>query len=74
MSTLFSSSWPIDRIISGATTSGQSGLGSDGNKELLGIPQSSSVTGITSSEKQSLPTGQKRARNLSRRQQYYDRL
>ena len=34
-STLFSSIWPIDRILSGATTQGQSRPGSDGNE---GIP------------------------------------
>ena len=31
--------------LSGATTPGQSGPGSDGNKEVLHIPQSSSITG-----------------------------
>ena len=33
--------WPIDRTLSGATTLGQSGLGSNGNKRVLHIPQSS---------------------------------
>ena len=35
ISTQFSSIWPIDRTLSGATTPGYSG--SDGNKKLLGI-------------------------------------
>ena len=35
---------PIDRTLSGATTPGQSGPGSDGNKGVLCIPQSSSIT------------------------------
>ena len=39
--------WPIDRTLSGATTPGQSGLGSDGNEEVLHIPQSSSFTGAS---------------------------
>ena len=40
INTQYSSIWPIDRTLSGATTSGQSGLGSDGNKGVLRIPQS----------------------------------
>ena len=39
----FSFIYPIDRTLSGATTSGQSGLGSDGNKGVLHIPQSSRI-------------------------------
>ena len=35
---LFSSSRPIDTVLSGATTPGQSGTGSDGNEGLLRIP------------------------------------
>ena len=35
--------WPIDRTLSGATTLGQSGPGSDGNEGVLCIPQSSSI-------------------------------
>ena len=31
--------WPIDRTLSGATTLGQNGLGSNGNKGVLHIPQ-----------------------------------
>ena len=38
ISTQFSSIRPIDRTLSGATTSGESGPGSDGNKEVLCIP------------------------------------
>ena len=45
ISTLFSSIWPIDRTLSGATTPSQSGPGSDGNEGVLRIPQSSSITG-----------------------------
>ena len=38
ISTQFSSIWPIDRALSGATTQGQSELGSDGNEGVLRIP------------------------------------
>ena len=41
----FSSIWPIDRTLSGATTLGQSGPGSDGNEGVLRILQSSCITG-----------------------------
>ena len=44
ISTQFSSIWPIDRTLSGATIPGQSGPRSDGNKGVLCIPQSSSIT------------------------------
>ena len=44
ISTQFSSIWPIDWTLSGATTTGQSGPGSDGNKGILRILQSSSIT------------------------------
>ena len=47
-STQFSSIWPIDRTFSGATTLGQSGIGSDGNEGVLRVPQSSSNTGTSS--------------------------
>ena len=40
----FSSIWPIDRILSGATTSAHSEPDSDCNKGVLCIPQSSSIT------------------------------
>ena len=35
---------PIDRALSGVATLGQSGPGSNGNKGVLYIPQSSSIT------------------------------
>ena len=44
ISTQFSSVRPIDRTLSGATIPGLSGLGSDGDKEILRIPQNSSIT------------------------------
>ena len=46
----FSSIYPIDRALSGATNPGQSGHGSDGNEEVLRIPQSSSNTGTSPSD------------------------
>ena len=45
-----SSIWLIDRTLSGATTSGQSGPWSNGNKEVLRVPQSSSITGTLPSD------------------------
>ena len=39
-----SSIWPINRTLSGATTPGLSGPGSDGNERVLCIPYSSSIT------------------------------
>ena len=50
ISILFSSIWPIDKTLSGATTPGQSEPGSDGNEWVLRIPQSSSITGTSSSD------------------------
>ena len=47
INTQFSSIWPIDRTLSGATTPGQSGPGSDGFDRILHIPQSASLTGIS---------------------------
>ena len=44
LSTQFSSIWPIDRTLSGATSPGQSVSGSDVNKKVLWILQSSSIT------------------------------
>ena len=35
---------PVDTTLSGATTPSQSGPGSDGNEEVLCIPQSSNIT------------------------------
>ena len=46
----FSSIWLLDRSLSGATTPSQSGPGSDGNKGVLRIPQSSSITGTSLSD------------------------
>ena len=46
----FRSIWPIDRALSGATALGQSGPGSDGNKGVLHIPQSSTITGALLSD------------------------
>ena len=40
----------IDRILSGVTTPGQNGPGSNGNEGLLHIPLSSSITGASSSD------------------------
>ena len=45
-----SSIWPIDMTLSGATTPGQSGPGSDGNEGVLRIPQNSSITGASLSD------------------------
>ena len=45
-----SSIWPIDRSLLGATTPGQSGPGSDGNKVVLSILQSSNITGAYPSD------------------------
>ena len=46
----FSSIWPIDRTLSGTTTSGQCGPGNDGNEGVLRIPQSFSITGTSPSD------------------------
>ena len=46
----FSSIWPIDKTLSGATTPGQSGLGSHGNVGVLCILQSSSITRTSPSD------------------------
>ena len=40
----------IDRTLSGAITPGLSGPGSYGNKEVLRVPQSSSITGASPSD------------------------
>ena len=45
-----SSIWPIVRTLSGATTKGQCGPGSNSNEGVLLIPQSSSITGTSSSD------------------------
>ena len=46
----FSSIWPIDRTLSGATIPSQSGPGSNGNEGVLCIPQSSNITGTSPSD------------------------
>ena len=43
--TQFSSIWPIDKTLSGASTPVPSGLSSDDNEEVLRIHQSPSITG-----------------------------
>ena len=50
ISSQFSSIWPIDRTLSGATTPGQSEPGSDGNEGIHRIPQSSSITRTSPSD------------------------
>ena len=50
MSAQFSSIWPIDKPLSGATTVDQSEPDSDGNKGILRIPQSSRITVATASD------------------------
>ena len=42
--------WPIDRTLSGATTLGQSGPGSNGIEGVLSVLQSSSITGASPSD------------------------
>ena len=46
----FGSIWPIDKTLLGATTQGQSRPGSNGNEGVLCIPQSSRITGISTSD------------------------
>ena len=46
----FSSIWPIDRSLSGATTPSQSGSVNNGNERVLYIPQSFSITGTSPSD------------------------
>ena len=48
--TQFSSTWPIDRTLSGTTSPRQSGYVSDNNEGVLCIPQSSSITGTSTSD------------------------
>ena len=50
ISTQFFSIWAMDRTLSGATTPNQSGPESDGNKGVLRISQSSSITGTLPSD------------------------
>ena len=42
--------WHIVRTLSGATSPGRSGPRSDGIEEVLRIPQSSSITGVSPSD------------------------
>ena len=46
----FSSIWPMDRTLSGATTLSQNGTGSNGNEEVHCIPQISNITGTSPSD------------------------
>ena len=46
ISTQFSSIWPIYKPLSGTTTLGQSGPGSDGNERVLSILQSRNAVGV----------------------------
>ena len=55
--TQFSSIWPIDRTLSGATTPGQSKSGSDDNEGVLHIPQNSNITGTSPSDSLVLYSG-----------------
>ena len=48
--TQFSSIWSIDKTLPGATTLSQSEPGSDSKEGVLRIPQSSSMTGTSSSD------------------------
>ena len=48
--TQFSSIWPIDSTLSGATTPGQSGPAIDGNKGVLRISKSSNITEVSPSD------------------------
>ena len=50
ISTQFSSICPIDRNLSGATTLSHSEPGNEGNGGVLRIPQSSNITGASSSD------------------------
>ena len=50
MSTQFSFIWHIDMTLSGATTPVQSSPRSDGNEEVLCIPQSFGITGTSPSD------------------------
>ena len=50
ISTQITCIWPIVRTLSGVTTPSQSGPGSDGNKGVLHIPQSSFINGASSSD------------------------
>ena len=49
-----SSIWPIDKTLSGATTLGQSGAGSDVNEGIRLILKGSSITGKNTAKMQSV--------------------
>ena len=68
MSTLFSLIWPIDRTVSGATTPGQRRPVGDGNKGVLHIHQSSSITGASLSDCFSSYSGHSWVRGLTPQQ------
>ena len=50
-----SSIWPIDRTLSAATTTDQSGPGSNGNEQVLHILQSSKTAALPSNSLMSYP-------------------
>ena len=50
VSTQISYIWPINRTLSGTTTPDQNGPESGGNERVLRIPQSSSITGTSTSD------------------------
>ena len=50
MITLFSSTWPIDKTLSGDSILDQRVPGSDDNEGVHRIPQSSSITGTSPSD------------------------
>ena len=50
ISSLFSSIWPADKTLLGATTPSQNGSWSNGNKGVFCIPQSSCITGTSPSD------------------------
>ena len=47
--------WSIDRTLSGTTTSGQSGPGSNGNEGVLHVPQSFKIGALPSNFLMSYP-------------------
>ena len=51
ISTQFSSIWPIDKTLLGATTPNQSGPRSDGNEGGFRFPQSDSITEVSPSDR-----------------------
>ena len=45
-----SSIWPLDKTLSGATTTDQRGPGSDSDEGVIHIPQNSSIAEVSSSD------------------------